>query len=179
MFQAFEHRLAHDPHPPVTDRPAHHGPDGKYRIPWPLEVADARAGGGVLRWQLERLRTRLPPNPDPSRLPLVAPDVARPRAATGEIRITWIGHASFLLQMGGRNVLLDPHFGERASPLGFMGPKRFVPPGIALKDLPPCCRTTTTTTWTRAASARCTARLGMGSGGSRRWGTRLGCGRAA
>lgn len=121
----------------MSGRPAHHGPDGRYRIPWPLEVADERAGGGVLRWQMERIRTKLPPNPDPSALPLVPGDVARPCAAAGEIRLTWIGHASFLLQMGGANVLLDPHFGPRASPFRFMGPKRFVPPGLALDALPP------------------------------------------
>jgi N-acyl-phosphatidylethanolamine-hydrolysing phospholipase D len=121
----------------VSERPAHHGPDGKYRIPWPLEVSDQRAGGGVLRWQMERMRTKLPPNPPSSAFPLVADDVARPRGADDEIRITWIGHASFLLQMDGWNVLVDPHFGRRASPFRFMGPKRFVPPGVALDALPP------------------------------------------
>jgi N-acyl-phosphatidylethanolamine-hydrolysing phospholipase D len=121
----------------MTQRPSHHGPDGKYRIPWPLEVADARAGGGVLRWQMERMRTKLPPNPNPADLPLVAADVARPRAPAKEIRVTWIGHASFLLQIGGRNVLLDPHFGPRASPFTSMGPRRFVPPGLAIDALPP------------------------------------------
>ncbi len=121
----------------MTERPAHHGPDGKFRIPWPLETADQRSGGGVLRWQMDRLRARLPLNPDPSALPLVPGDVARPRAPADEIRVTWIGHASFLLQMGGRNVLLDPHFGLRASPLRFLGPRRFVPPGLALEALPP------------------------------------------
>lgn len=121
----------------MADRPAHHGPDGKYRIPWPLETADQRSGGGVLRWQMERMRAKLPPNPPPSALPLVASDIARPRGADDEIRITWIGHASFLLQMDGWNVLVDPHFGPRASPFRFMGPKRFVPPGVALDALPP------------------------------------------
>ncbi|HEU0301679.1 MAG TPA: MBL fold metallo-hydrolase, partial [Longimicrobium sp.] len=121
----------------MTDRPPHHGPDGRFRIPWPLEAPDARSGGGVLRWQMERMRSELPPNPPPSAFPLAASDVARPRAAKEEIRITWIGHASFLLQIGGLNVLLDPHFGPRASPFRFMGPKRFVPPGLALDALPP------------------------------------------
>lgn len=121
----------------VTVRPPHHGPDGRFRIPWPLETVDSRSGGGVLRWQMERMRTKLPPNPDPSQLPLAVPAVARPRAAVGEIRITWIGHASFLLQLGPHNVLLDPHFGSRASPFRWLGPRRFVPPGLAMKALPP------------------------------------------
>ncbi|HEU4882566.1 MAG TPA: MBL fold metallo-hydrolase [Longimicrobium sp.] len=121
----------------MADRPAHHGPDGKYRIPWPLEISDQRSGGGVLRWQMERMRSDLPPNPPPSAFPLATSDVARPRGADNEIRITWIGHASFLLQMDGWNVLTDPHFGPRASPFRFMGPRRFVPPGVALDALPP------------------------------------------
>lgn len=121
----------------MADRPSHHGPDGRYRIPWPLETSDARSGGGVLRWQMERMRTKLPPNPPASALPLVPSDVARPHADAAEVRITWIGHASFLLQIGGRNVLLDPHFGPRASPFRFIGPRRFVPPGLALDALPP------------------------------------------
>ncbi len=54
-----------------------------------------------------------------------------------ENSLTWIGHASFLLQWGGRNVLTDPHFSERASPFSFAGPKRLAPPGLALEALPP------------------------------------------
>ena len=50
--------------------------------------------------------------------------------------VTWIGHASTLVQVGGSNVLTDPMFSERASPLSFAGPKRPLPPGIALADLP-------------------------------------------
>jgi N-acyl-phosphatidylethanolamine-hydrolysing phospholipase D len=118
-------------------KPAHHGPDGRFRIPWTLEVAGERSAAALLRWQWERLRKKLPPNPDPALLPRGVDEVAYPRAAPGELRITWIGHASFLVQLGGRNLLLDPHFGERASPFRRLGPKRFVPPGISLESLPP------------------------------------------
>lgn len=51
--------------------------------------------------------------------------------------MTWIGHASFLIQIGGCNVLTDPMWGQRASPLSFAGPRRCAPPGMALADLPP------------------------------------------
>ena len=51
--------------------------------------------------------------------------------------LTWIGHSTFLVQVGGLNILTDPMWSERASPLRFVGPKRWVPPGVALDDLPP------------------------------------------
>jgi N-acyl-phosphatidylethanolamine-hydrolysing phospholipase D len=51
--------------------------------------------------------------------------------------VTWIGHATLLVQVDGLTVLTDPHWGERASPLSWAGPRRLVPPGIAFDDLPP------------------------------------------
>ncbi|HJU05949.1 MAG TPA: MBL fold metallo-hydrolase [Nitrospiraceae bacterium] len=50
--------------------------------------------------------------------------------------ITWIGHATFLIQLDGLNILTDPHWSERASPVGFAGPKRLVAPGLRFEDLP-------------------------------------------
>lgn len=50
--------------------------------------------------------------------------------------VTWIGHATLLVQMDGVNVLTDPHFGEIASPVRFAGPRRLVPPGVRFEDLP-------------------------------------------
>ena len=51
--------------------------------------------------------------------------------------LTWIGHATLLIQLDGVNVLTDPHFSERASPFGFLGPRRLNPPGVAFESLPP------------------------------------------
>jgi N-acyl-phosphatidylethanolamine-hydrolysing phospholipase D len=51
--------------------------------------------------------------------------------------LTWIGHSTFLLQLGGLNILTDPHFTRRASPLNWAGPERLVPPGLPLRELPP------------------------------------------
>lgn len=51
--------------------------------------------------------------------------------------ITWIGHSTMLVRMDGVTFLTDPMFSERASPFGFAGPKRLVPPGVPLDALPP------------------------------------------
>ena len=51
-------------------------------------------------------------------------------------QLTWIGHETLLLQIGGLNVLTDPVFSNRASPLPFAGPRRHQPPGLSLSQLP-------------------------------------------
>jgi N-acyl-phosphatidylethanolamine-hydrolysing phospholipase D len=67
-----------------------------------------------------------------------APRVPYDRAAMLENpSLTWIGHSTFLVRMDGVRFLTDPMFSERASPVSFAGPKRLVPPGVPLDDLPP------------------------------------------
>lgn len=116
----------------MSSLPPHHVPEGGFRNPWPTPERE----GGFVRWQWERLTGTLPPNPPPGALPTVASDLARPRAAAGEVRLTWVGHATFLLQIGGVNLLTDPHWSLRASPVQWAGPERFQPPGIAWEQLP-------------------------------------------
>ena len=53
------------------------------------------------------------------------------------LRVTWLGHSTLLLEIDGRRFLIDPVWGERASPFPFLGPKRFFAPPLALDDLPP------------------------------------------
>src|SRR5207247_1732458 len=50
--------------------------------------------------------------------------------------VTWVGHSTLLLQLDGVNVLTDPQWSDRASPLSFAGPKRVKTPGFALEALP-------------------------------------------
>lgn len=50
--------------------------------------------------------------------------------------VTWVGHATFLVQMSGVTFLVDPIWSNTPSPVPLIGPSRFVPPGIALADLP-------------------------------------------
>lgn len=68
---------------------------------------------------------------------MAAPRPAHPAVAPGEIRVTWIGHATMLVQLPGLNVLTDPVWSDRCSPVGLLGPKRFVPPPLSLEELPP------------------------------------------
>ncbi len=94
----------------------------------------------LLAWRYDAIRDGLP-KPPQTPTPRVAPDLAfiRANALAGvamEPAVTWIGHASALLQSGGANILVDPIFSERASPLSFLGPKRHVAPGLALAELP-------------------------------------------
>ena len=60
-----------------------------------------------------------------------------PAALAWEPAVTWIGHATLLVRMGGVTLLTDPIFSERASPVRFAGPRRVVAPGVPLDALPP------------------------------------------
>lgn len=86
----------------------------------------------ILRWRLGGKRAVWPrsvDNPDP--------DPVLPQAEPGTVRVTMIGHVSCLIQLEGVNLLVDPVWSERASPMRFAGPKRVRKPGLAIDDLPP------------------------------------------
>ncbi len=59
------------------------------------------------------------------------------RVEDGSARVTYIGHATVLIQIAGLNILTDPVWAQRVSPLSFAGPKRVTQPSIALQALPP------------------------------------------
>ena len=114
----------------------HHRPDGGFRNPWP----GGQPGGlrDFLKWTLvERRREPRRPDPDPSTFVRVAPAFTVPRTAPEELTITWVGHSSWLIQIAGLNVLTDPIWSKRASPVQFAGPRRWVPPAIEFDRLPP------------------------------------------
>lgn len=115
----------------------HHRPHG-FRNPWPT-AARANAAGTLFRWLVvERLTHPRAPDPDPRvAFPRAEPTFERPRAAPHALTATWVGHSTFLLQIGGWNVLIDPVWGERASPVTFAGPRRYTPPGVVFDTLPP------------------------------------------
>ena len=87
--------------------------------------------GGFWRWKWQQWRAGLPRAPEGGyRFETARPDLS------ANPSVTWVGHATVLLRVGGLNVLTDPHFSERASPLSFAGPRRVVPPIPALAELP-------------------------------------------
>jgi L-ascorbate metabolism protein UlaG (beta-lactamase superfamily) len=56
---------------------------------------------------------------------------------TSGMKITYVNHSTFLIQTAGVNILTDPVWSERVSPMSFAGPKRFRPTGVKFDDLPP------------------------------------------
>ncbi|MGH8158556.1 MAG: MBL fold metallo-hydrolase [Rhodanobacter sp.] len=75
---------------------------------------------------------RTPPEP----LPANDPRDAWLLKPTSGLRATWLGHSTVLLEIDGWRVLTDPVWGQRASPFTLLGPKRFQPVPIGLRDLP-------------------------------------------
>jgi L-ascorbate metabolism protein UlaG (beta-lactamase superfamily) len=59
------------------------------------------------------------------------------RVAGGALRVTWVNHSTFLIQTENLNILTDPIWSERCSPVQFAGPKRHHAPGIRFEELPP------------------------------------------
>ena len=59
------------------------------------------------------------------------------RVGEGELRVTFVNHATALIQVDGLNFLTDPQWSERASPVSWAGPKRVRAPGVRFEDLPP------------------------------------------
>jgi L-ascorbate metabolism protein UlaG (beta-lactamase superfamily) len=91
-----------------------------------------KGGLDFVRWQLTESSASWP-----ERLASPFPPDRPPAAVEGDrVRIAYVGHASFLVQTRGLNILIDPVWAKRASPFAFVGPKRVNPPGIAFDDLP-------------------------------------------
>lgn len=100
----------------------------------PKKVGSFGTLGGLssfFKWQRERQQ-------GPWKSYREEPYGSRPpyEVARGAMRVTFINHATTLIQLDGVNVLTDPIYSERASPVSFAGPKRVRPPGIRFEELP-------------------------------------------
>jgi L-ascorbate metabolism protein UlaG (beta-lactamase superfamily) len=88
-----------------------------------------------LKWRWDRL-WQSAPSPESYNFTLARNVPAFLKANRTVTTVTWVGHATLLVQMAGKNILTDPQFSERASPVSWIGPKRVVPPGLSLEQLP-------------------------------------------
>lgn len=92
--------------------------------------APPKGRGDLLRWQWEGGRSKWP-----EWAPSPFSDVPPARVTAGA-RLSFVGHVSWLIQTAGLNILVDPVWSQRASPVSFAGPKRVNDPGIAFEKLP-------------------------------------------
>jgi L-ascorbate metabolism protein UlaG (beta-lactamase superfamily) len=105
----FDGRIFFDPHgvPPKSLGDLVRWWTGGGRSKWPLRVENAHA------------------------------DRPPARVEGARLRVSFVGHATLLLQTGGLNILTDPVWSERVSPVSFAGPRRVRDPGVAFDKLPP------------------------------------------
>ena len=87
----------------------------------------------VWRWQFGEKRNRAI---WPKWAPSPHADTPPARVEGKKVRLSFVGHASWLIQTAGLNILIDPVWSERVSPFSFAGPKRCNDPGIAFGLLP-------------------------------------------
>jgi L-ascorbate metabolism protein UlaG (beta-lactamase superfamily) len=124
-------------HLPKTLRggPGYRGPAGDHFDGQQFFNPGAPAGRSFrdfLRWQRTREAT-----PWPAWRELPGAAEAPPAVAADEMAVTFINHVTFLIQLPTLNVLTDPVFAERASPVQWAGPRRVHAPGLRLDQLPP------------------------------------------
>jgi L-ascorbate metabolism protein UlaG (beta-lactamase superfamily) len=94
--------------------------------------AGRQSEGSFLKWQATRQPGEWPEHPEATYGP-PPPE----RVSDGRLRITFINHSTTLIQIDGVNILTDPVWSHRVSPVSFTGPRRHRPSGIRFDDLPP------------------------------------------
>lgn len=125
---------AHSADHPV---PAHHRPIGFQNNHMEFQPRGLLTW---LSWQISSACKRAGRAPSGA-VPVVAPNLAfiQTNAKAGpamQPAVTWVGHATVLVQVGGLNILTDPMFSKRASPFTWLGPQRQTAPGLAVPELP-------------------------------------------
>jgi len=96
------------------------------------------SGASSARGFLDVLRWKLTSRPEPSARFVSDVQPSRPPSCVegNQLRITLINHSTVLLQQNGSNILTDPIWSQRASPLATVGPRRHREPGVRWENLP-------------------------------------------
>ena len=110
----------------------YHGPSSDHfdgtRFFNPGQLTTDRSLSDLLRWRFGRGRKRWAEE--------ASGCLAQPSRLVDGLAVTMVGHASVLIQVAGLNILVDPVWSDRASPVRFAGPKRANAPGVAFEALP-------------------------------------------
>src|SRR3990172_2287155 len=122
------------PFKPKADAPAHHLEVG-FRNPF-VDENSSPSRLLIARFWVRRIWASLSEPDLVVNLPRAHNNGKLLRDNGHEATVTWVGHSTLLVQLEGMNFLTDPHWGERASPVNFTGPKRFSEPGLRFEDLP-------------------------------------------
>ena len=113
---------------------SHHTEDGFHN---PFPGFEEKGFGDFIQWSvIDRIKGKKPDKPDSYDFPIVENDGKFLRENESEFTVTWVGHSTLLIQIDGMNILTDPIWSDRCSPVQFAGPKRHVKPGIKLENLP-------------------------------------------
>ena len=92
----------------------------------------------IMKWFWNREKPEISDSLREVTVPHSAPDYnALLHPIDSVLQVTWIGHSTFLVQLNGLNMLTDPIFSDRCSPVQWAGPKRITPPAIPYDSLPP------------------------------------------
>lgn len=111
-----------------------HFRDGRFvNVAGPFKRGGEEGGWKTMREFLTGGAKRRPSAP----LPVLSPLARWAEAPRTGLRATWLGHSTLLLEIDGARVLTDPVWAQRASPVSFMGPKRFHEVPVTLAQLPP------------------------------------------
>lgn len=110
---------------------AHHTKAGFRNI----YVEDGKGLWDLIKWRWEKLFKDIP-DADSYHFEIEQTDHEFLKTNRDRDTLTWIGHATFLIQFAGLNILTDPQFSDHASPVTWAGPKRVVPPALKIEDLP-------------------------------------------
>ncbi|WP_405434270.1 MBL fold metallo-hydrolase [Micromonospora sp. NBC_00617] len=107
--------------------------DGTFHNQADTRTMVAEPGRNLLRELIFGKQKRRPTAP----VPLLRPSASPAADTADELNIVWYGHASALIEIEGRRVLLDPVWSDRCSPSGVVGPRRLHEPPVRLDELPP------------------------------------------